>query len=102
MPQTDSGATGYEQVVSELHYVASELAEMDSQEDVCQRIIEASETLLDFDLSIVALAEDGRLQPTAVSSALHPDEFDAMSIHEGIAGKTFRTGESFLIEDLTE
>lgn len=98
------GSSGpeHEPVVSELHDVASELAEMDSQEDVCHRIITAAETLLDFDFSIVAIEEDGRLRPIAVSSGLDPDGFATMSIHRGIAGKTYRTGESYLVEDVTE
>lgn len=92
----------YEQAVSELHNVANELARMDSQADVCHRIIDAAETLLDFGFSIIAFEEDGQLCPQAVSSEMEPDEFDTMSIHDGVAGKAYRTGESILIENLTE
>ncbi|WP_049905837.1 MULTISPECIES: GAF domain-containing protein [Halorubrum] len=92
----------YQQAVSELHNVASELAEMDSQDDICHRIIDAAETLLDFDFSIVALEEGGRLCPKAVSSELEPDEFDTMSIHDGVAGRSYRTGESYLIDNTRE
>ncbi|WP_048077781.1 HAMP domain-containing sensor histidine kinase [Halorubrum sp. AJ67] len=102
MGRTNNGDIRYEQVVSKLHDVASELAKRDSREEICQQIIDSAETLLDFDLSVVALEEDGQLHPKFVSSGLEPDEFDAMSIDEGIAGKTYRTGESYLIEDITE
>lgn len=102
MSHTGSEERGrYKQAVEELHYVASDFAQIDSRGKICQRTIDTAENLLDFDLSIIALEEDRVLQPKAVSSGLSPDEFDSMSISEGIAGKTYRTGESYLIDDLT-
>jgi signal transduction histidine kinase len=74
---------------------------MDSQVAICQRTIEAAEHLLNFDLSVIGMQDNGRLHPKAVSSGLSPDEFDTMSIDEGLAGKTFRTKEAYLIDDIT-
>jgi len=89
----------YERVVTALHSVANDLVEMDSRESICRRTIDAAENLLDFDFSIIALEEEGVLHPRAVSTGMPLEEYESMSIHEGIAGETYRTGDSFLIED---
>ncbi|MFW5950198.1 MAG: GAF domain-containing sensor histidine kinase [archaeon] len=92
----------YGRVVTALHSVANDLMEIESRDRICRRTIEAAENLLDFDSSIIALEEDGMLHPRAVSSKMPLSEYEPLSIHEGLAGKTYRTGESFLIEDITE
>ncbi|MFW5905654.1 MAG: sensor histidine kinase, partial [archaeon] len=92
----------YERVMAALHSVANDLTEIDSRERICRRTIEAAEHLLDFDFSIIALEDDGMLRPAAVSTEMSIDEYDTMSIHDGIAGETYRTERSFLIEDTTK
>lgn len=96
-----SEQTQYETVVRALHSVANDLIEMETRESICRRTIEAAENLLDFDFSIIALEDDGMLHPAAVSTEMPLDEYEPMSVHEGIAGETYRTGESYLIDDLT-
>lgn len=102
MPGADNESDRYERAIAELHTVANDLAEIDSQTDICRRTIDAAENLLEFDLSILAIEDGGRLHPKAVSSGLSSDEFESMSTQEGIAGKTYRTGEKYLIDDLSE
>ena len=82
----------YEQVVTALHSVAQDLTEMESREAICRRTIDAAENLLDFDFSIIALAEKEMLHPVAVSTELPLDEYDSMSVNEGIAGETYQKG----------
>lgn len=91
----------YEDVVTALHEVANDLTRMETSERICRRTIDAAENLLDFDFSIIALAEDGLLEPTAVSTEMPLDEYEPMAIHEGIAGETYRTGKSFRIDDIS-
>ncbi len=90
----------FEEAIVALHEVANDLSQLDSVEAICERSIGAAENLLDFDLSLVAIEEAGMLQPKAVSSEMTADDFEAISVDEGIAGKTFLTGESYLIDDI--
>jgi PAS domain S-box-containing protein len=90
----------HEQKLTALHDVADALTAGDSVEEICERTIVASEHVLDFDLSVISLETEGQLVPKAVSRGISSDEITAMSVDEGIAGKTFRTGESFLIDDV--
>ena len=95
---TEQRAT--EEKLTALHDVADELTTSESVEEVCQRTIEASEEILDFDLSAIDLERDGRLEKTAVSTGTPPEGSKTMSIEEGIVGKTYRTGESYLFDDV--
>lgn len=92
----------YGQVVTALHSVAQDLTKLESNESICRRTIVAAENLLDFDISIIALAENDMLHPAAVSTEMPLDEYDSMSVNEGIAGETYRTGKSFLIDYMLE
>jgi PAS domain S-box-containing protein len=91
-----------ERKLTALHDVAVDLESLDSVEAVCERTIEASEEILAFDLSVIDLEWDGTLSKAAVSGDIPESNTTEMSVHEGIAGKTYRTGESFLIDYLDE
>ena len=91
-----------ERALKALHGVATEIGSYDSEEAVCERTITAAKDVLDFDLSVVNLERDGMLPVIAISSELPEGAATAMSVDEGLAGKTYRTGESILIEDLAE
>ncbi|MFB6197057.1 MAG: PAS domain S-box protein, partial [Halobacteriaceae archaeon] len=89
-----------EKKLTELHEVAKDLSEMESVNDICQRTIEASRNILEFDLSVIDIEESGILKKMAISEDIPLENMKDMSVEEGIAGKTYRTGESFLIDDL--
>lgn len=90
------------QVVSELHTVAIEFAQMESYEAIYTRAIDAAEHLLNFDRSVIAIEQDGKLHPEAASTGIRPDEVSVMSVDEGLTGKTYRTGEALLINEVSE
>lgn len=90
----------FEQTLTALHSVASDLSELDSVEAICERSIEAAEHLLEFDVSLIAIEENGVLQPVAVSSGMEPDDFKPRPITDDIAGLTYRSGEAYLIDDI--
>lgn len=102
MNRAEDRINNREQIISELHTVALDFAGMESQEGIYSRAIEAAEYLLEFDRSVLAIEQDGYLHPKAASSGLHPDEFTAIPVDDSIAGKTYRTGESLLIDDVSE
>ncbi|NHX36235.1 MULTISPECIES: PAS domain-containing sensor histidine kinase [Halolamina] len=90
----------YEHQLTALHEFADELTQVDSAEEVYRRTIEASEDILEFDLSLISIEEDRVLDPVATSSGITPEGVIEMSVDEGIGGKTYRTGQTFVIDDL--
>lgn len=91
----------YEQKLTALHDTAGELTTSTTVNEVCEQAIAASEQILEFDLSVIDIEADGILEKTAASGEVVADQMTDMPIDEGIAGTTYRTGESFLIDDLT-
>jgi PAS domain S-box-containing protein len=89
-----------ERVLTALHDVAADLNTASTVDRVCERTIEASEALLAFDISVISIEEDGYLPPRAISEETPADGQAKMSVDEGLTGKTYRSGESFLIDDL--
>jgi PAS domain S-box-containing protein len=92
----------YERKLSRLHDVADEFSDCESVEQVCERTIEASRQILEFDLSVIAVENDGMLSPVAVSEDIPGDGMTDMSVEDGIAGRTYRSGESFLVNDVDD
>ncbi|WP_434522761.1 ATP-binding protein [Halorubrum sp. AS12] len=90
-----------EQKLSALHDVAEKLAQSETSDAVCDRTITASKEILSFDLSVISLKDGDMLKPKAISEEVAPDGLAAMSISEGIVGKTYRTDESYVFDDLT-
>ncbi len=93
---------GHERKLTALHDVADDLTRAETVEQVCQHTIKTSKEILDFDLSVVSIEDAGTLRPVAVSEDVPPEGTTAMSVNEGISGKTYSTGESFLIDDIEE
>ncbi len=90
-----------EDAIRNLHEVATDLATCSSREEVYRRTLEASERLLDFDRAAIAIERNDKLEVVAMSAAMPLDTPPTMETDEGIAGKTFQTGESFLINDIS-
>lgn len=88
-------------VVTNLHDVASRLAGCAEREAIYEETIAAAEALLDFDQAAIAIEDDGMLAISATSEGLQIDPSTRLPVDEGLAGKTYRTGESLLIEDIT-
>jgi len=90
-----------QRILEGLHGAATEVVGADSASEACQRTVEAARELLAFDLSEISLEEDGYLVPVAASEDLDETTPTTVSVEEGVAGETYRTGESILVEDLT-
>lgn len=91
-----------EQVITDLHQVATELSRCDTKEEVYELTIDVAESLLDFDRSGIAIAHQGKLHVVAMSEELDLDETPTMDVDEGVAGLTYQRGESYLIRDITD
>ncbi|MXV60987.1 response regulator [Natronorubrum sp. JWXQ-INN-674] len=90
----------HERALTALNDVAVDLGTYDTVEGICERSIEASQAILQFDLSVIDIEEEGYLSKAAISEDLPEMYTIAMPVEEGIAGKTYRTGESLLIDDI--
>jgi len=89
-----------ERKLTTLHEVAETLATSESVEHACERTVEASEEILAFDLSAIDIEADGMLRKQAISEKTPVEDTTEMSIDDGIAGKTYRTGESIIVDEL--
>ena len=86
--------------IEELHGVASEMEACTSKQEVYQLGVDAAEGILEFDICGIDVEEDGYLVPKATSSEMPNDGYDALEADEGLAGRTFQNGESFVISDV--
>lgn len=89
-----------EEKLSALHTVAEQLAVSETTKEACNQTINASKEILSFDLSVVSLKDGEMIKPEAISEDVAPNGLAAMSVSEGIVGKTYRTGESYVFDDL--
>jgi len=90
-----------QQILRELHDVATELPEYDSVEAVCERTVEAAETVLEFDNCVITLAEGDRMRLVALSDEFPGRNFDSLPIDDSCAGYTYRTGGSIIADDIS-
>jgi PAS domain S-box-containing protein len=90
------------QRVRRLHEVAREFETCTSDEAVFRTVLDAAEDILDFEWVFVAAPAGDRFEarPREDPGQYHPSE--PFAIDEGVLGRTFQTGESFRIDDLTE
>jgi len=86
--------------IKELHEVASEMQACDSKSEAYRLGVDAAEGVLEFDICGIDEAKDGYLVPQATSTEMPNDGYDAIEVDEGLAGRTYRNGESFCIADV--
>ena len=86
--------------IEELHKVASEMEACHTKDEVYQLGVDAAEEILEFDICGIDVAEDGYLVPKATSTEMSDSGYDTLEIGEGLAGRTFQNGESFVIPDV--
>ena len=88
------------QRVHRLHEVAREFETCTSDEDVFRTVLGAAEDILDFEWVFVAapVGDEFEARPRDDPGQYHPSE--PFAVDEGIVGRTFQAGESFLVDDL--
>lgn len=92
----------FEESLASLHEAGTAITSRGTAEEVCEEAVHAAEHILDLDQSAIALEAGGVLEVTATSEQLSTDEVTTMSVEEGLAGQTYRTGESVLVEDVSD
>ncbi|MEY7850428.1 GAF domain-containing protein [Natrarchaeobius sp. A-rgal3] len=86
--------------IETLHAVASDLDDCHTHQDVYDLTVEAAEDVLNFDVCVVDVVQDRVLVKKAMSSKFDGDSLEEMSIDEGIAGRTYRHGRTYRVDDL--
>lgn len=92
----------HERAITELHGVAADLAACETRDDIYRETIDAAKRLFEFDSVAIAEARGDRLAVVAMSENMPLDEPPTMGIDEGIAGRTYQTSSSFLIDDVNQ
>jgi len=82
-----------------LHDVATSIQTEDTVEGVCERTVRAAETILDFDNCVVFRPEGDRMGIVAKSEEFPAEGIESLPIEGSVAGRTYRTGEPYLVDD---
>lgn len=88
--------------IERLHEVATRMAACGTEQEIYDLTVDAAERILEFDICVVDIEKDGYLSSKAISSDIPPEDTSSFSVEEGIAGKTYRTGKSYLHDDVRE
>ncbi|NHN61283.1 MULTISPECIES: GAF domain-containing protein [Halorussus] len=100
--QLERDLTREKQKIEELHHVAVSLEGCDTPREIYRRTVDAAEEILKFDICGVDVEEDGYLVPKATSSELDETGYDVLRADEGLAGETYLTGRTFVVDDIHE
>jgi len=84
-----------------LHGIATTIHRETSVEAVCERTVAAAADLLEFDNCTIVVREGEWLVPYAVSTEMDRGGSREMRVDQGLAGKTIRTGESYVVEEVS-
>lgn len=88
-------------IVETLHDVATTIQTETTATGVCERTVSAAADLLDFNLCTIVICEGEWLIPYATSADAPPDGSQKMKVDVGLAGKTYQTGQSYTVAEVT-
>ena len=85
-----------------LYEASSHLAACSTEEAVYRLAVQVAEGILNLTLCTLDVVEGDKLVVKATSKELPPGASTESSLDEGLAGKTFRTGKTYLFGNLNE
>jgi PAS domain S-box-containing protein len=91
--------------IAALHDVATDLEGCETREAVFERVVEAAESILAFDIAIADGVEGDHLVPRAVSSTISAEQYyeeTLIDAEDNLAAEAYRTGEPSVVDDLHE
>jgi PAS domain S-box-containing protein len=95
-----TGQREHERALEALHEMATSIQTAETVERACELTVTAAADILDFEMCSVAIREGDWLVPYAVSESAQPDGVRTIRVDEGLAGKTFETGESYIVDQV--
>ena len=89
--------------IESLHEAPHRLEACENEEEVYRLTVEAAEKILNFSMCTLDIFEGNKLVVKSTSSGLPPDASRERDLDEdGLAAKTYRTGEAFVFGSLDE
>ena len=88
--------------IERLHGIARNLTAARTREEVFERAVDGGEEVLDADVCRLAVADGNRLVPVANSGEEPADRYDPQPVDHGIAGMTYRSDASIVVDDLAD
>jgi len=91
--------------IEALHDVATDIETCETPDDVYELLVEAAESVLEFDIAIADEAADDVLIPRAVSSSISGDQYyerTPVDADDNLAAEVYRTGDPSLVAELSE
>ncbi len=89
-----------ETALKALHGMATTIQTADTVEEACELTVTAAADILDFEICSVMINEGDLLVPYAMSESAQPDTARTMPVDEGLAGKSFRNEESYVVDQV--
>ncbi|MDG5817691.1 PAS domain S-box protein [Natronococcus sp. A-GB7] len=96
-----SERTRHRTVLESLHEIATTIQTAESVDAVCERTVDAAADVLEFDLCSLLLCEGEWLVPRATSADAPMGGSRPMRLDQGLAGKTFQSGDSSIVDEVT-
>ncbi|WP_435358289.1 sensor histidine kinase [Haloarchaeobius sp. DFWS5] len=88
--------------VEDLHGVATSFVHHHTEAEIFRAAVDAADSILSFDMCYIGVVRDGDIYTAAANDSLLEQAEPLMSIDEGIAGKTYRTGRTFVVDHPSE
>ncbi len=85
--------------IEELHYAVNRIEKSKNEQEIYHLAIKIAENILDFDIAEFMVKSKDELVVKAKSYS-DPTEDDRIGIEEGIAGRTYKHGSSYIIGDI--
>ena len=90
----------HERSLETLHDMATTIQTAETIDEVCQLTVTAAEEILEFELCSVLVQDGDWLVPRATSSGATEDGSRKMRIDQGLAGTTFQTETSQVVDEI--
>ncbi len=87
-----------EKIIKDLHQIAVDFKELNSEKEICEMTVEAAEDLLNFNLCIVLLVKKESF--IKVASSIDFEKEKRLISDKSVAAKTFNESRSLIIDDL--
>lgn len=84
----------------QLHHAVDKFQQCETEEDLCNRAIGVTEDIFELDWCAFYCMEGDKLVPHSAGEDLDPEDLPVQDLDEGLAGETYRKGETIAGEDL--
>ncbi len=91
----------HEAALEALHEMATTIQTAETVEEACELTLTAAADVLEFEICSVSIKEGEWLVPYALSEDAQPEGGQRRPVDQGLAGQTFQTGESYIVDQVS-